>query len=97
MDMQGPFARRHAALIQDDLVALDPPHVTEPNDVFDLTKQHQLRLANHRAAAHGRRHGRIDAKEELLGFQLRKQIRNRRCVCHGLELDRDAFIHFREQ
>jgi hypothetical protein len=56
-------------LVQDDRVALDPPHVPQADDVLDPAEKRQLALSNHGAAEHGRCEGGIDAKEEPLCFE----------------------------
>src|SRR5271170_7132754 len=74
VDMHRPLARRHAALLQYDLVALDSAHVTEADNVLDPAENPKLGLADHRATEHRRSDAGIDAKEELLGFEARKKI-----------------------
>jgi hypothetical protein len=74
VDVQRSRARRHPPLVQDDLVARDPPHVAQTDDVLDPAEQRQLGLADHRAAEHGRRDRGIDAEEQPLRLEAREPL-----------------------
>src|SRR6202008_4791410 len=83
VDVQRVVAGWHAAIVEDDLAALDPAYMTQPDDILDPAKKLQLRLADHRATEHGRSDIGIDAQNEPLRFEAREEILDRRRLCHG--------------
>jgi hypothetical protein len=86
VDVDRSRVGRHPALVENDLVLLDPAHVPHAHHVLDLAEQAELGLADDCAAEHGRHDLGIDAEKNFFRFEPREELVHR--AGFGNRLDR---------